>query len=154
MSTALAFAAPLDAQAPLQADNAPHAPTGVAFAVDAALQPVEGGTDPAYGSVTWRTLINGSHQAPREFVLGIAEFEPHGTLHPHRHAPAEFYLGIAGEGTVTIDGTTHRMAPGIAIYVPGNAEHSVLAGAEGLRFAYGFAEPCFDGIDYRFSTRA
>jgi quercetin dioxygenase-like cupin family protein len=135
------------------ADNIPHAPSGVAFAINVANLPVEGGTDPTFGTVTWRTLINGSAQSQKEFVLGVAEFGPHGTLHPHRHAPAEFYFGLSGSGTVTIDGLAHIIAPGTAIYVPGNAEHSVVANETGLRFTYGFAEPCFENIDYRFSSQ-
>jgi hypothetical protein len=38
--------------------------------------------------------------------------------------------------------------------VPGNAEHGVVAGVDGLRFAYGFAEPAFGSIEYRFSAAA
>ena len=89
---------------------------------------------------------------PNDMVLGIAEFEPHGRLLPHRHDPAEFYLGLEGAGTVTIDGTPHEMRPGVAIYVPANAEHSTQAGPDGLRFAYGFAAPSFEQITYRFSA--
>ena len=134
-----------------EADNSPHPPSGAAFSVAAANVPVEGG-DPTYGTVTWRTLINGTPDVLREFVLGIAEFGPHGTLLPHRHDPAEFYLGIEGSGVVTIDGVDHEIAPGVALYIPGNAEHGVVAGPEGLRFSYGFAEPSFGGITYRFSN--
>jgi quercetin dioxygenase-like cupin family protein len=135
-----------------QADNDPFAPSGMAFTVDAATTPLEGGTDPAFGSVRWRTLISGNEQTKREFVLGIAEFEPHGTLFAHRHDPAEFYLGIEGDGVVTIDGTPHRIAAGIAVYVPANAEHGVLAGSCGLRMTYGFAEGAFSDVEYRFSA--
>ncbi|WP_231575882.1 cupin domain-containing protein [Pseudorhodobacter ferrugineus] len=135
-----------------QADNDPFAPTGIAFTVDAATTPLEGGTDPAYGTVRWRTLISGDAQTKREFVLGIAEFEPHGTLPLHRHDPAEFYLGFEGDGIVTIDGVAHRIAAGIAVYVPANAEHGVLAGSCGLRMTYGFAEGAFSDVEYRFSA--
>lgn len=136
----------------LVADNIPTEPSSTAFAINAAQVPLEGGTDPAYGSVRWRTLVNGNADAPKEFVLGIAEFDPHGTLEPHRHEPAEFYLGLEGAGIVTIDGTPHEIAPGVAIYIPGDAEHGTVAGPDGLRFAYGFAEPSFAGITYRFSA--
>jgi quercetin dioxygenase-like cupin family protein len=153
--TALALDMPFDTAglAHPEADNSPHPPSGTAFSVSAATVAVEGG-DPTYGTVTWRTLINGAENAPKEFVLGIAEFGPHGTLLPHRHDPAEFYLGIEGSGIVTIDGNAHVIAAGVAIYVPGNAEHGVVAGVEGLRFAYGFAEPAFGSIEYRFSAAA
>ena len=140
---------PFAAHAP--AVNSPYAPSSEAFSVHADDVAQEGG-DPTYGTVTWRTLINGTPEVPREFVLGIAEFGPHGTLLPHRHAPAEFYLGIAGAGTVTIDGVAHVIAPGVAIYVPADAEHGVVAGPEGLRFTYGFAEGSFANVEYRFSA--
>lgn len=133
------------------ADNIATEPSYTAFAVDAEHVPLEGGTDPAYGTVQWRTLINGTPNAPKEFILGIGELGPHGTLPAHRHEPAEFYLGIEGEGTVTIEGVPHQMKSGVAIYLPANAEHSILAGPEGLRFAYGFAEGNFAEIEYYFT---
>lgn len=135
-----------------QADNDPFAPTNVAFTVDAATTPLEGGADPAYGTVQWRTLISGDTDSKREFVLGIAEFEPFGTLMQHRHDPAEFYLGIEGDGIVTIDGVPHRVAAGIAVYIPANAEHGIVAGSSGLRMTYGFAVGSFSDVEYRFSA--
>lgn len=136
-----------------QASNLPHAPQDNMMAVDAAQVPLSGGTDPAYGEVRWRTLINSCSEKSRDMVLGIAEFEPHGRLLPHRHEPAEFYLGLEGAGIVTIDGTPHEIRPGVAIYVPGDAEHGTQAGPEGLRFAYGFAQASFEQITYRFSAQ-
>ncbi|MCW3780900.1 cupin domain-containing protein [Defluviimonas salinarum] len=134
--------------------NSPAPPAPQGFSVDAAEVALEGGTDPVFGSVTWRTLICADRTQTQEFVLGIAEFGPAGTLHPHRHAPAEFYLCIEGGGTVTIDGIAHALVPGVAVYIPGNAEHGVIAGPTGLRFAYGFAEAAFSGVAYRFSSAA
>lgn len=133
------------------ADNSPFPPSSEAFSIHAADVAQEGG-DPAYGTVTWRTLINGTPDVPREFVLGIAEFSPHGTLLPHRHDPAEFYFGLDGSGIVTIDGVDHEIAAGVAVYVPAGAEHGVVAGSQGLRFSYGFAEGSFASIEYRFSA--
>ncbi|WP_306047643.1 cupin domain-containing protein [Nioella sp. MMSF_3534] len=133
------------------ADNSPYPPSCEAFSIHADDVLQEGG-DPTYGTVTWRTLINGTPDVPREFVLGIAEFGPHGTLLPHRHDPAEFYLGIDGSGVVTIEGVPHVIAAGVAIYVPAGAEHGVVAGPEGLRFTYGFAEGSFESVQYRFSA--
>lgn len=135
--------------------NLPHAPSHEApLIVDAADVPLSGGTDPTYGCVRWRTLINGDADTPRDLVLGIAEFAPHGRLLPHRHDQAEFYLGIDGSGTVTLDGVAHSIAAGVAIYVPGGVEHGVDAGAEGLRFSYGFAAASFESIEYRFTATA
>ncbi|MDW4548160.1 cupin domain-containing protein [Defluviimonas sp. D31] len=137
-----------------EAVNSPEPPAAPGFSVDAAKVAPEGGTDPVFGSVAWRTLICADRTPTKEFVLGIAEFGPRGTLNPHRHEPAEFYLCIEGGGTATIDGIAHALVPGVAVYIPGNAEHGVVAGPEGLRFAYGFAEAAFSGVTYRFSSAA
>ncbi|MFP4326857.1 MAG: cupin domain-containing protein [Paracoccaceae bacterium] len=124
----------------------------VPVVVDAAQVALEGGSDPAFGTVRWRTLICGDRTGPGDMVLGVAEFGPGDRLEPHRHAPSEFYFGLSGEGMVTIEGTPHRIAPGVAIYIPGEAEHGVEAGAFGLSFAYGFARGRFAEVDYRFSA--
>lgn len=125
-----------------------------AFSVHVEHVPQEGGDDPAYGTVRWRTLMGGEQRETPEFVFGIAEYGPEGVLPAHRHSSAEFYFGLSGSGVVTVDGVAHPISEGIAIYIPGDAEHSVNASAEGLRFAYGFAESCFDNIVYRFSDNA
>lgn len=121
------------------------------FTADAEHQVREGGIDPVFGNVSWRTLISSDRTPSADMVLGIAEFPANGMLHPHRHAPTEFYLGLSGDGVVTIDGNTYRIATGIAVFIPGNAEHAVAAGADGLSFAYGFAKDAFSDIDYVFS---
>lgn len=129
---------------------APVEPVG--FSVNLDDLPVEGGVDPAFGTVTWRTLVCADRTVSTDMVLGVAEFGPYGTLLPHRHAQAEFYLGLSGDGVVTLGGVPHRIAPGVAVYVPRDAEHGVVAGPEGLRFAYGFAADRFGDITYRFSA--
>jgi quercetin dioxygenase-like cupin family protein len=133
------------------ADNNPTAPMQVGFTTDLAELPHEGGVDPAFGTITWRTLISGENGRSDGVVLGVATCGPNGCLHLHRHDPAEFYLGLSGSGTVTIDGVAHEIRQGIAVYIPGNAEHGVVARAEGLSFVYGFGEKTFSAIEYRFS---
>lgn len=120
--------------------------------VDAAEVALEGGADPAFGTVRWRTLICGDRTPSSDMVLGVAEFGPGDRLEPHRHAPSEFYFGLSGEGTVTVEGVAHRIAPGVAIFIPSEAEaeHEVEAGAFGLSFAYGFPRGRFAEVDYRF----
>lgn len=115
-------------------------------------QPVEGGNNPVYGDVSWRTLISSDRTPTSDLILGVAEFSAHGVLHLHRHEPAEFYMCLSGSGVVTIDGIKHPVKAGSAVFVPGNAEHGVLAGVEGLTFAYGFAQQSFTDVDYVFST--
>lgn len=117
-------------------------------------QPREGGADPTYGNVTWRTLISSCRTASSGLVLGIADFPPLGALHLHRHAPPEFYFCTSGSGTVTIDGVDHVFTPGVAVYIPGYAEHGVIAGAAGMSMIYGFGVNAFSEIEYRFSALA
>ncbi|QFT64515.1 cupin domain-containing protein [Roseivivax sp. THAF30] len=114
--------------------------------------PLEGGEDPAFGTVRWRTLFSADRTATSGMTLGVAEFGAGGTLRPHRHGPAEFYFGLAGSGIVTIDGVAHEIAPGVAIFIPAEAEHGTIAGEEGLRFLYGFPKDRFADVDYRFTA--
>jgi len=129
--------------------QAPRA--GSSFLVDVGTLVPEGGADPAFGTVTWRTLICADRTPSAGMVLGVAEFGPYGTLKPHRHAKAEFYLGLSGDGTVMIDGIAHRIGQGVAIYLESEVEHGVTAGPGGLSFAYGFATDRFSEVEYRFS---
>jgi len=121
-----------------------------AFAVDSAEAPVEGAGDVQSGHLTWRTLISGDRTPSEEIILGVADFPPHGTLNMHRHAPAEVYFGLSGEGVVTVNGVPFKIAQGIAVYIPGNTDHGVVAGERGLSFVYGFARDSFASILYQF----
>lgn len=119
--------------------------------VDLAEQPLEGGDDPAFGSVRWRTLFCGDRTATAGVVVGIAEFGPGGTLLPHRHSPAEVYFGLDGAAVVTVDGVAQAVAPGVALFFPGDAEHGTVAGPEGFRMLYVFPRDRFSEVEYRFS---
>lgn len=123
------------------------------FTIDVACAPIEGGTDPTYGEVTWQTLICADQTPSKEFVLGKATFGPGERLHPHRHEPAEFYYCIAGSGDIVIEGKLHSVHVGVAVYLPSNAEHSVTAGADGLSILYGFAQARFADVEYQFSAK-
>lgn len=125
-----------------------------AFAMDQAQLSDEGGVDPTFGTVTWRTLVSGDRDPSSGLVAGVAQFGPGGTLNPHRHAPPEIYFGLSGDGIVTIDGVPHVIAPGVAVYLPGESEHGVVAGPQGLSFFYTFPVDRFDQVDYRFAAPA
>ncbi|MGB7242405.1 MAG: cupin domain-containing protein [Sulfitobacter sp.] len=113
--------------------------------------PIEGGFGPEYGGATWRTLISSDRTSSQGLVLGVAQIPAGGVLAAHRHPPAEFYFVLSGFGVVTIDGVAHDVTHGSSVFVPGNAEHSMAAGAQGISFAYGFAENAFSDIQYTFS---
>jgi quercetin dioxygenase-like cupin family protein len=112
--------------------------------------PLEGVGDDQSGNLTWRTLISGDRTPSNEIILGVAHFPPHGTLNMHRHEPAEFYFGLTGEGTVFANGEAFRIAQGIAVFIPGNTDHGVVAGDQGLSIVYGFARRAFNDIIYDF----
>ena len=112
---------------------------------------VEGLGDRQAGNLLWRSLISADRTPSAELILGVAEFPAHGRLNLHRHAPAEFYFGLAGEGTVTAGGATLRIVKGVAIFIPPDLEHGVIAGAGGLSMVYGFARNSFEEIEYFFS---
>jgi quercetin dioxygenase-like cupin family protein len=120
------------------------------FSVSIGGTPQEGAGDVQSGNLTWRTLISGDRTPSDQITLGVADFPPHGTLNVHRHEPAEFYFGLTGDGTVFVKGASFRIAQGIAVFIPGNTDHSVLAGDQGLSIVYGFARCAFDGVIYEF----
>jgi len=124
-------------------------PRAFAVAVDAT--PLEGEGDVESGNLTWRTLISGDRTPSNELSVGVAHWPPHGRLLAHRHEPAEFYFGLTGEGTVIADEVTLRIAPGVAVYIPGNTEHTVIAGPQGLSIVYGFARDSYGDIVYHMS---
>jgi quercetin dioxygenase-like cupin family protein len=120
------------------------------FSVSIGETPLEGASDVQSGNLTWRTLISGDRTPSDQITLGVADFPPYGTLNAHRHDPAEFYFGLAGEGTVLAKGVSFRIAQGVAVFIPGNTDHGVVAGNRGLSILYGFARRAFDGVIYDF----
>ena len=112
--------------------------------------PVEGVGDTQSGQLTWRTLISGDRSPSDQLIIGVADFRPHGRLNVHRHEPAEFYFGLSGEGTVVAKGIEYRIAKGVAVFIPGNTHHGIVAGPGGLSILYGFARRAFSEIVYNY----
>jgi mannose-6-phosphate isomerase-like protein (cupin superfamily) len=107
--------------------------------------------DPARGTLSWRTLISADLTPTDSLVCGVAEMQPGESFALHRHAEPEVYFGIEGVGDVVIDGVTHRLAPGVALYIPSMAEHGVPEVSGPLRWFYAFARDRFDQITYHFT---
>lgn len=107
--------------------------------------------DPARGTLSWRMLFAGEVTPTDGLVCGIAEMQPGETFSLHRHAEPEVYFGLEGEGSVIIDGIAHRLAPGVALYIPSMAEHGVPEATQNLRWFYTFARDRFGEIVYHFT---
>ncbi len=122
-----------------------------ALSVDASNLPDHGWDDPARGTLRWKTLLSGDVTASDSLVCGIAIMKPGDHFALHRHAQPEVYFGLEGEGIVMIDGQPHRLAPGIALFIPGHALHGVPEVAAPLRWFYTFACDRFDQIHYEFA---
>jgi mannose-6-phosphate isomerase-like protein (cupin superfamily) len=113
----------------------------------------EGWDDIAPSSLRWRTLISGDRTPTDSLTMGVAELEAgkSTSFRPHKHAQAEVYYILSGEGTVTISGTEHMVRPGTAVFVPGGAEHGVRnTGAHLLRLLYVFPAQSFADVKYEF----
>jgi quercetin dioxygenase-like cupin family protein len=103
------------------------------------------------GEAEWKTLISAGLTASAGLTMGVARL-PHGrSLHAHRHEQQEAYFVLDGVGVVTIEGTAHTVRPGVAVFIEGNALHSVKAtGGSELRVAYVLAADSFEQVEYVF----
>jgi quercetin dioxygenase-like cupin family protein len=107
--------------------------------------------DPARGTLRWKTLMSAGLTATESLVCGIALMDAGQTFALHSHPEPEIYFGIEGAVDVMIDGTAHRMTPGVALFIPGNAVHGVLHADQPVRWFYTFAADAFADIAYTFA---
>lgn len=121
-----------------------------ATAVDFATLPDERWDDQARGTIRFRTLFSAPATDSDEITCGVAMMAAGDTFPLHSHPQAEVYFGLEGEGEVLIDGIPHRLAPGVALYIPGGAVHGVPQATGSLRWFYTFAADSFDEIRYSF----
>ena len=112
---------------------------------------VETWADPTRGSIAWKTLISGDVTSSTSIVAGIALMAPGDTFALHSHPQPELYFGLEGEVDVMINGTAHRLKPGVALFIPGDAVHGVLAADQPVRWFYTFAADAFADIAYSFA---
>lgn len=116
--------------------------------VDAADCPSDG-----WDGFHWQTLISADRTPTGSITQGIAELmpRPFDKRLVHRHAQAETYFVLSGQGVLWIEGEEHSLAPGVAAFIPGNACHATFAvGAEPLRILYTFAADSFGDVVYEF----
>ena len=107
--------------------------------------------DPARGSVRWKTLISGDVTNTDTVVCGVALMAKGDTFALHSHPQPELYFGLEGAVDVMINGTIHRLKPGVALFIPGDAVHGVLAADQPVRWFYTFAADTFVDIAYSFA---
>jgi mannose-6-phosphate isomerase-like protein (cupin superfamily) len=136
----------------------PKASPYVLSASQIAALPLEGSPNKHHFTGQWKQLISSPLTPTDSMNLGIAHFPPRteteesfGAL--HRHAQAEFYYILAGEGVVRISGADHDVRKGHVLFIPGDAEHGFwnTSYGEELVFLYGFAVGGFGEVVYRFS---
>jgi mannose-6-phosphate isomerase-like protein (cupin superfamily) len=110
-------------------------------------------TDPRRGDASWFTFFSGDRTPTSGMSAGVMELAPHGgILQPHRHAQAEIYFVAEGEGVLTVDGVTTRIAQGTSVFIPGDAEHAIRnEGGATLKIFYVFATDRFADVAYRFT---
>lgn len=116
---------------------------------------MEGFPTEEYGIVKWKTLISQPITNSHTLTSGIAECPPStGHLCKHRHAQAEIYYIVEGEGEMSIDGHKTNVAKGTVVYIPGNSEHGIVnVGSGVLKWFYVFPTDSFGDIKYVFSER-
>ena len=130
-------------------------PRGVV--VHEAACPLEGWDDAVRGKVVWRTLLSGDRTPTAQLTLGVTEVGPGqpSPFSPHRHAAAEIYYVLSGEGVVHLDGVEHPLRAGTSVFIPGDTWHGARnTGRETLRLLYVFAADSFGDVQYVFPTAA
>jgi quercetin dioxygenase-like cupin family protein len=119
--------------------------------------PLEGWDDAIRGKVVWRTLLSADRTPTAQMTLGVTELGP-GQPSPflsHRHAQAEIYYVLSGEGVVQIDGVEHALRAGASVFIPGDVPHGARnTGRDVLRLLYVFAADSFSDVRYVFPSPA
>ncbi|MFM8940283.1 MAG: cupin domain-containing protein [Phenylobacterium sp.] len=115
---------------------------------------LEGWEEPEPGLVTWRTLFSGERTPTRGLVQGVAEVRATLATRPglHRHDHAETYYILSGRGVIDLAGELRPLAPGDAVFIPGNTWHAAWSeGGEPLRILYTFPADSFAEVVYEFA---
>ena len=116
---------------------------------------IEGWDDAVRGKVVWRTLLSGDRTPTSQLTLGVTEIGPGqpSPFLPHRHAQAEAYYVLSGEGIVHLDGVEHPLRAGSSVFIPGDVWHGARnTGSETLRLLYVFAADSFADVRYVFAS--
>jgi mannose-6-phosphate isomerase-like protein (cupin superfamily) len=78
----------------------------------------------ASSQVDWRRYPGAVH-AHTPFDFSWALLKPGMTLEPHRHATAEIFVFVDGNGSVRVEDEEESIRAGQAVYIEPDQEHSV-----------------------------
>lgn len=105
----------------------------------------------ATSPILWKTLITADRLDSTSITLGITEIAPGQIEVSHHHPTPEAYYFLSGQGIVRIDGVSHAMSPGAAVFIPSDSEHEVInTGNETLKFLRVFPTDTLGDVDYSF----
>ena len=105
-------------------------------------------------AVRWKTLISSDITASDSLTMGYSEIMPGAKFSRHRHAQPEVYYILEGSGSVEIEGQSYPVQPGTAVFLPGNALHTLInTGAGPLRLVYTFPVDSFADVEYILEQR-
>lgn len=114
-------------------------------------QPLQNWPSPDGKALTWHSLFDHARTATKGLVSGIAISPPGDQGRRHRHAQAEFYFILSGEGRIEVAGTWFHVTAGDALHIPGDAWHSIQnAGPADLKLVYVFPADSLDDVIYIF----
>jgi oxalate decarboxylase/phosphoglucose isomerase-like protein (cupin superfamily) len=114
-------------------------------------RPREGLNSAFNGDFTWFSFFDSKTTPTRDLTVGVAELEPGQASRAHWHSHPELYCYLSGHGVMEIDGVPHAVSPGKAVYVPGDALHTVRNDAkETMRILYAFAANSLSEVEYKY----
>lgn len=103
------------------------------------------------GTVTWKELIGAAPSDGTNMVIGVVRVRKGEVLKAHRHSEPESYYTLSGNGGVRLDDEFIAVAAGTALFIPGNALHSIENPQdEDLLILYSFAVDNWNKVVYRF----
>jgi quercetin dioxygenase-like cupin family protein len=103
------------------------------------------------GGMTWFSLFDSAITPTQGLAVGIAEFPAGGSNTDHWHAQPELYYILEGEGRLEVDGVAYQVRKGDAIYVPGDALHTLKNEAKDLlKILYVFPASSLSEVQYKF----
>jgi len=115
--------------------------------------PLQGWNDPSRGELLWRTLFSSDSTPTDSMTIGTGELQPgeRAELVLHSHTQPEIYYILSGHGLMKISGQQIEVYPGRAVFIPGNAQHSIKNIEDQLlKFLYVFPVDSYQAVDYHF----